>query len=561
MRGVRGAILAAAVVAFVAAPVRADTIKDEKYGYTMSVPAKFKRIPMPSDEEWIIAKYLSERTFPTKDGWDFTPELRVVYLPPSRKDKPKADVKKSGDGTTTVVVGGKKSYRDFKSYLQDNAAEGGWYISKEEETTVNGIKATWMEIKWEKLTTPRHGLAVVFHRETGAEYAVSFEVLEEQWDKLGREMTNHVRTFKFTEAKGDISGAATSGGDEAPKDPPPGPAVPPEVKVGPDGKPVGVERDWAAERRKERDKAIKKELDHARANLPKGWRETKSKNFYCFTHADEKYTKRVLDQAEGMRSWVEKTFGTLGTGDSPPRIIRICENREEERAYHSGSRGFSWGGADVYTTNQEEIGSGLDALGWMNSWVLNNWIEDRDSEAFNSAPTWLRTGLQGFVSTGVLAKGRFDFRPDMYEIQEMRKSAKEGKLLTVKEIFAADWEVFDKVEGSWTQCRGFVRFLLDGPGAQDKRLKGRMFEVLKAGGDIRRERDEARRKKDGDAAPYKEAETEEEEEAQAKKRNEEWKTEEKEFLAEVTKRAFKDLTDADWAAIDRTWKAWAAQYQ
>ncbi len=560
MRGLRAFAVAAAAAAVLSVAAAADTIRDEKYGYTMQIPPKWKRIPMPSDEEWIIAKYLSERAFPTKDGWTHTPDIRVVYLPPTRKDKPKADVKKGPDGTTVTITGAKKSYRDFKSYLQDNASDGGWYISKEEETTVNGIKATWLEIKWEKLTTPRHGLAVVFHRETGAEYAVIFEVLEEQWDKVGRELTNCVRTFKFTEAKGDISGGATSGGEETL----PGGAVPPEVKVGPDGKPLVIDRNSPEERKKRRDAALKKELDHARSNLPKGWREVKSKNFFCFTHADEKYTKRALDQAEGMRAWVEKTFSTLGSGDASPLIIRICENSEEERAYHSGSRGSGWGGGNTYTTNQEDMGGSFFGMGWMNSWVLQNWVEDRDPEAFNSVPNWLQMGLNGYVSTGILSKGRFDFRPDQSELVTMRKAAKEGKIMSTKDIFAADWQVFSNVEGAWNQCQAFVRFLVEGPGSQDKRLKGKIFEVLKVCGDIRREKDEARKAKATDGSPgeeYKEPETEEEEEEQAKKRQERWKTEEKEFLAEVSKRAFKDLTDADWAAIDRTWRSWAAQYQ
>jgi hypothetical protein len=265
-----------------------------------------------------------------------------------------------------------------------------------------------------------------------------------------------------------------------------------------------------------------------------------------------------------MRAWTDKAFASVGSGEPGARVLRICESNDEERAYHSGSGYSGWGGGVVYTTNQERIGSDLYALGWMNSWILQNWFEDRDAEVFWSVPTWIRTGLDGFVENGILQKGRFDFRPDPSEIVSIRKSVKEGTLLAPRDIMRADYEVFNKVEGSWTQCRAFVRYLLDGPGAQDKRLKGKIFEVLKTCGDIRREQEEASKNKAGDGADgsaYKEPETEEEEEAQAKKRSEEWKTREKEFLDEVAKRAFKDITDAEWSAIDRNWRAWAGQYQ
>ena len=549
----------------------------------MLVPRGWKRIPLPPDEKWIVAKYLSERKYPSKDGWDHIPEIRVVFFPAGRDLKAKEERKTEKVGENMSVSTTERNYRDYKDYLKENNSGTGFYVSKEEELTINGIPATWMEVKWEKLTTPRRALALVFHRDVGADYAVTFEVLEEQWDKLGRELANAARTFKFVEAKKDLRAAAAAGegpgprkegGPDGPK--PPESGAPPEhgEKLTPEEIEKQLEeseRKWEEARRRKRAEALQKELDHFRKGMPKGWREVKSRNFVCLTHADEKYTRRVLDQAEGMRAWVDRTFGSLGKNEVSPLLIRICENREEESSFRDTSRGTGFGGfwsGDIdFTTNQEEVGSSLNALGWMNSWVMQNWFSDLDEDVLWSVPTWVRTGLDGVAEGGILSKGRFDFRAESYELVEVRKAVKEGRLLSARDLMRADWEDFSKVEGSWMQCRALVRYLLEGPGAADKRTRGKILEVLRVSGEIRKEKERERRREalsrgsGPEPAAEKKPETEEEEEAMAKRRREENRKEEKAGLEEVLRRAFKDVTDGDWAAIDRQWRAFAAQYE
>jgi hypothetical protein len=325
---------------------------------------------------------------------------------------------------------------------------------------------------------------------------------------------------------------------------------------------------WRDSKRLERRKSLEKELAHFRANLPKGWREVKSKNFFCFTHADEKYTRRVLDQAEGMRAWAEKTFGSLGTGEISPLVIRICENGTEEGSFRATTGGmgrFSWGGGIHYTTNQERIGGDLYALGDMNSWILYNYIEDRNADVSWAVPSWMRSGLWGLTTTGVLAKGRFDFRPGGSELADVRMAVKARTLLGARDILEGNEEAFAKVQGDYYQCAAFARFLMDGPGATDKRTKGKILEILRVSGEIRREErlkdreDSKARAEAGEAE--KRPETEEEEEAMAKARSEKWKAEEREYRRKVLERAFPGWTDADWTSLDRTWRAFAAQYE
>jgi hypothetical protein len=573
------AALALAAVGLLASPARADLHKDEELGWTLQIPRGWNRIPLPPEETWVVAKYLCDRTYPTKDGGEQTPEIKVIYFPAGRDMKVKEKRVEEEVGKGIKVISTERNYRDFKDYLKENNSGTGFYISKEEETKVGGIPATWLEIKWEKLTTPRRALAVIFHRDVGADYAVTFEVLEEQWDKLGRELANAVRTFRFIEAKRNLradAAAGTAGKDGAPGKEPGGKGADGEKPGGEEDPaepekeltPEELERKWEETNRQERRRDLDKEVNHFRANLPKGWREVKSKNFICFTHADDKYTRRALDQAEGMRAWTEKTFGSLGKGEISPLVIRVCETYTEENSFRDTSRGNSagsWGGGINFTCNQEEMAQGASTMGWLNSWILQNYFTDRNRDVFWSVPTWIRWGLDGFVETGVLAKGRFDFRPHATELVEIRKAVKEGKLLPVRDILNADGSILQGGVGNWYQVRALVRYFLDGPGATDKRTRGKFLEILKVSGDLRREEREQQWKeaKDGagGGAAEKRPETEEEEEAMSKARQEKRKEEEREYNKKVLDRAFPGWTEADWTAFDRAWRAYAAQYE
>lgn len=85
-------------------------------------------------------------------------------------------------------------YKNFKEWVKSDA-QGGRYISEEKETTVNGLTTTWYEVKYEKLTVPRHGIAFVYHTED-VDFCATIEVLEQHWEKLKPLLLTTMKSFK-----------------------------------------------------------------------------------------------------------------------------------------------------------------------------------------------------------------------------------------------------------------------------------------------------------------------------------------------------------------------------
>lgn len=537
---------ALAVAALLPSPALADVHQDEDLGFQVAVPRGWKRIPLPVDEEYIVAKYLCDRSYTSKDGYSHTPDMRVIYFSPRRLQKPKVEARVGEDGSTVTIEGlaGRKAYKDYVDYLKDNSY-GGYYVAKEEKVRINGIDADWIEVKFEKLTTPRRGLAVVFHRDVGADYAVQFEVLEEQWDKLNRDFGAVLRTFKFTAPKKDLAGGTATGPGTKPPDGP-------EAGTDP-SKPKEKDPDTPESRRRRRDALYEKELAHARSTLSKGWKEARSRNFTAFTHVDDKYTKRVLDQAEAVRAWLEKTFDEIGDGLPGPVIIRICESADEERSFRDASSGSGWGRGVSLTTHKDlSAGSQSSEFQWVNRFVMRYWFAEKAPDMTAAMPYWVEGGLDQFVMTAVLKGGRIDFKPDTWELELLRNSSRSGKIASPKALVHAANEDYQRIENALAQTGAFVRFLLDGPGAADRRTRGKLIEYMKNLGAYVREREKEAKEKEG-KEEEPEAATEEEEEERFRKRQQEWKKRERELLEEVAKRTF-DLDDAGWAAVDRLWR-------
>src|SRR5438445_32239 len=88
-RGLRRAALVAAglsVIATAPRAARADAYKDEKLGYSLVAPSKWKQMPISTDEHWLVAEWQCPREFEDSDSktnsWTRQqPKLDVVIIP------------------------------------------------------------------------------------------------------------------------------------------------------------------------------------------------------------------------------------------------------------------------------------------------------------------------------------------------------------------------------------------------------------------------------------------------------------------------------------------------
>ena len=502
-----------------------DIHKDSNLGFQISVPGKWKKIPIASRENWIVAKYISKRTLWTKKGMGaHNPEMKVILFPHATVNEKGVEVTKKGKSITVRI---KNPYKDFDAWMKANAS-GGYYATSEKERVVNKIKATCMEYRFEKLTTPRRALAWIFHGKD-ADWAVYFEGLDDYWRSLSPTFLSSLKTFKFIKRKGSIIRAGTTS-DSA-------------ITIKTDDKEL-----TPAERDKQRKQKFDKELRVASKRMEKGWKIQKSKNYVAITHVDSKYTTRMLKQAEAVRKWLEKKFGYVGQQKAGRAIIRICDSMDEESAFRDTSSG-SWGlGLEIVT--HKDLGGGRRSFEtqFLNGRVTSIWFADKNPELRWGMPSWLQQGIDQVLRTSYVKGGRLVFKPDQWEQNQLRELKRQKKLVRPRDFLTASWQEFNKKPGATHQAALFVRFLLSGPKKQTKRfLEDYMYELIQL--------IEERSKKDKEAAKKKGAkeQTEEEQAAQYKARRQA----EKKRLQAVFDKAFGSWSESKWKKFEQAYRSFA----
>jgi hypothetical protein len=520
----------------------AGTYTDEKLGFSISVPTGWKQIPIAAEEKYVVAKWMTEREYVDKtEGWSQRFEMKVVLFDP--KGKRVAEVHEVDEDTRSIEV--HNPYRTYKDWIKSDA-EGGRYISKEEETTVNGLPTTHYEVAYEKLTVPRHGLAFVYHT-ADVDYCVTTEVLEQHWKSLSPALLRAMKSFKAIPRKAAIKRETTG-------------ERPDIVLRG------AAEKLPPAERHGRRVKAFERAVSIATERLPKDWKVAKSENFTAFTHADDKFTDAILDQCEGVRAWLEGNLGFMGDGIPGPQILRICKDYDEERSFRDlSSRSNAWV-SEICLSKQDKAWGALDLVAGE---VFERWLADKAPHLEYSLPPWLSTGIREWVGSGTLKGGKVVFKADAELAVALKLAKKQGTLIlpkdmlltTFSELMGLDREASPGADGTpfdpfsrtspRQQAAGFVRFLLDGPGRTHARTKGLLPRYVAELAAV--VKDEDGKTIEATKAP----ETEEEEEEQFKNRKSFWQDNQKDLLRKVFDKTFADWTPADWSSVEKAYRAFA----
>jgi hypothetical protein len=456
-----------------------------------------------------------------------------------------AETSEEKDGSTKIKI--ENPYKTFKDWVKSDS-EGGRYISKEDETEVNGVPTTWYEVKYEKLTTPRHGIAFVYHA-ADIDYCATCEMLETAWKKQSGPIVGMLKSFKIFPRKGIVK-RETTGEDR--------------VVVSGDTSKMTPE-----ERYKDRVAKFERKLKLATDRLTAGWVVKRSKNYVAIAHCDAKFTDLVLDQAEGIRAWADKNLDYFGDGMPGPEMIRICKDDAEESSFRNlSSRSASWVKEIVISRDDAAWGG----LGHVAAEIFDAWLYDKNPDLAYSLPPWLGQGIREWVSNAIVRGGKLEFRQDVDTAVSLKLAAKNGTLMMPREMLQMTYdELFEKLKdpsprgpdvrgfGYWTspwqQTAGFVRYLLAGPGRTNANTKDLLHLYISNLDTINKER--ATEDKDN-AGATKKAETEEEEDEQFKSRQSYWKQHEKDVLKAVFDKTFGTWSESDWNALQKSYRTWSS---
>jgi hypothetical protein len=290
-----------------AAPQDSRLHEDPVYGYKIRPPKAWTQLPLQVDERWQTAKYLCDRTyfFTEKGSWTYEhrPHMLVIAFVAERV-KEEAEVKKTDDATVVFV---KNPYKDYKDYLQRTYNEGGFYIAEEEESELAGIPVTCLEIKVEKLVRggPKRISTWIFHA-ADVDFAVEFEVLESEYKGLEKTIQSSLRSFRLIPRTAEGFPRASESPDDV-------------DDAGGVGGPSGtwfwvgsLDKLSPADRKLKRMELEKRMHEKALAALPEGWTSQKIGRFLALWHGGEKQTKKVVEQAEAVLTWLDHALPFVG---------------------------------------------------------------------------------------------------------------------------------------------------------------------------------------------------------------------------------------------------------
>jgi hypothetical protein len=510
--------------------------KDDRLGFTIQTPRGWSEIPMNVDERWKVARYISDKSlfWTEKDGgwtWEHKPNMEVIaFVAAATKEKIKIEKKETKEGTEWRLYA-ENPYQDYKDFLTKRYQGGGWFVSDEKESKVGDVAVTCYEIKVDKLSMegPKRMITWVFHV-PDVDIAVQFEVLESGADKLKSDMTRCLRSFKQIPRSGEALYESST----------------------------GAYRFWDQDKmtveERTQQRRVMEKASHEKASkaAPDGWVVKKMGRFLVINHADEKFAKQIVEQAEAVWDWLDATFTFIGEKEyvrSP--IIRICKDDAEQRAYFRAGDWFSRNDLEILTA-QDHMGKGGWEMEYVNRRVMDIWFADKDWDLRAAMPSWLSHGLDEFVGQLHVKAGKVDFGTDYWNRDEIRDRKREGKLTALRDLMLKTDQQFSedyfnlRYEGS-----SLVDFFVTGKASKDKRTKDLlpeyMRQVQKIAGEIKKETDS---KKDEKSKTPK---TEEEEDAMFREREKGYKDKEKRLLEESFQRTFVGWDSADWKKFEETY--------
>lgn len=512
--------------------------EDEKLGFRMKIPDKWTTVPVQIDEKWIVAKFLSNRSYETKsrdytDYGEHKPLLQVIWFSDEAR-KLRVEEEQRGD---TTYIAKNVPYRDYKDYLKRNIAEG-YYIDKEESETEAGVACTKFQVKIEKMSSMKRRYTTWVFRVDDGELAVQMEVLEDHYQKLEPMVLSALRSFKLIPRATNATSGPTTGGSGGKSG---------ELVADLWTKDREQWRKLSANERQLRRKQIEEQrMALMQKDLPEGWTVRRTKRYLVLSHGDSKFTDRLVDAAEAFRLWLEDQFDEVSDEYVMQGVIRICADYDEARAYAMGSGNwdsFNSDNREVISYQDKSEGNSGTGFGRLFVGLMDQYLYDKDALLYTDLPMWLHSGLYSCVATAKMKGRKLEFEPDDWENEAIREAERGEKFLPLKEIMSPKAEDREVPREFWAQAARWLRYI-DGPGQKRSELKGfvlkYMQQTIKASEELERE---------GGHRVRNDAKTEEEEEKQAKDRANYWKKRRTAVLQKIEKQL--GWSDETWASLEK----------
>jgi hypothetical protein len=518
--------------AFVATPVAAQTHKDERLGFQIRVPKKWTQIPMQSREQWVVAKFASDKIdYYTRTDLGYTlehtPTIRIVAFIDQfinaqdlyeDDDDEESEEKKEEEGKDQSKSAPKldRVYRDYAEFMKENF-DGGYYVTEETATKVGKIPVEVLTIRAEDDSGSNHRLLMTWIYELDyGKVAVEFELLEDTYEKKKSTIEKTLKSFKEIER------------------------TIPLAQIHDDSNVLSL---WELDElepaeRAERKKAAQAQVwEAAKRNLPDGWTSMTIDDVRVLTRYDEKHAKTVVLQIQAVMAWLEDTFPEIGPEEYVRiPIIRICKDYDEERQFRQGSARSSEVAEIV--TRKDEGGADGNTWDYLNSRAMRLWFYEKDGDLSFVLPGWLQTGMEFVIRSSKVKGKKLKFQKGFIENLGKIDDVEPWGLERVMKM--SNEEFMDSMGDGIRpiiQATALARFFISGAGSKGQ-YKGVLEEYIGHARAIAEEMSEEALEE-----LVSDAETEEEEEEEIKARKAWFEKRERKVLEEAYARTFGSWPD------------------
>lgn len=510
-----------------------------KLGVKLTIPEGYATVPLQIDEQWIAAKFLSEKTYLSKDkDWnrEHRPLMRIIAFTEKAKKGSAAEVHESKDGSTFIGIGA-VPYQGYRDYVKRHRK--GFFFSKEDETKVAGLDCLMCEVDVHRSTPKLHLYSVVVRRPT-FEIAVEFEILEDRKDKLEKYCLRALNSIRFSAPVVEASAPKTAGRRTS-------------TKLW-----TAFRGEWRKLPYLER-KEIRLEMERShheavKKKTPESWTVSESKHFLVVSHTSKKFTKQMVNGAELFYEWCDKRFGKLGDDYVRRPVIRLCKDYDEYSAFHFGSSnstGWSFVGSDreLGTYYDNYNGSSGRDVNRLFGGILRHFLQERDPYIISYTPYWLTWALDAYVGEAYVKGRKLDFRVDGWARDDARDMHREGKLPKLQELLTADetgYAALRKKDRRTNDAASqALRYVL-GPGKKDKAFKDFLIRYFQAAIAVGEKHDDSWK-----GIKMSDAQTEEEEEKLAKEAAKRRKERAKDLQGEINKNVLGGISAKAWAKHEK----------
>jgi hypothetical protein len=527
--------------------------KNDRWGYKLRVPGGWKQAALSASEEWIASKHIATRLLYAKKS-DFLeadyPQMWVIGFPHKRQEERGAKVD-TKDGNIKITF--KNPYKDYKDFVKRERwfVGGGYYFSKEEEGTHAGMNVTKYEIKVEKMvSSPYRIVAWVYHFDD-IDFAVQCKVLEDYYKKYRNAYASCLKSFRRVDRKRALPGTATTGNKIV--------DVEDETKLTPEEK--------EKRRREKFESTLKRETEA----LPKDWFVLRSASYVVMSNGGRKFAKEVLNHADAIRGYLDKTFGGVGKDYVPPGIIRIFASNAEQQAYRMSTSTAYWEWAEQVVLSEESSkGRKTWAMEPVSDGITGQWLSFKNRLLNDNLPWWFKWGLERHMRFARVKGKRVTIKPDEYDREYIKDIIKQRKAVPVRTLFARG----DDEQFYTYQCGSVITYLMT-KGSRGKTkniIPTYMNNLLLAIEEAEKEFNEFKKKQEEEEKTEEleigvegdgESEDEEggEEDDEGENRWEKFRQAMKEKVKAIREKAFQKtfghLGDRDWERLNRAWLEYA----